>query len=370
MLQSIFLFCQFVSEIPAGILGDIFRKKTIILMGLVTLMATPLITFSAMYSSKGWGLAILISSFALEGIGNALLSGADDALFYEAMRFEGKDNVYGKVRGQVQLVSAIAVGVATFVGGGFYSIHPFLPYIAQAFMLLFSTIIIFTMKEERIRAVDDQKQSKAIRFLQSLSVFKEMIHSSNILFMFFFTAMIASTVNAIFALLPDYITELGFSSSENGAIFMVYSYIGGIVATQAYRLSKLNHKPLISVILGILVIGTVLQIQSNNLLFLIGMGLLYVIVDILDPIIMQMLNLWVKDESRVTFISGLSFSISLLTMISNLIISSVIVRYGMVKMVAMTSCFTIFMVIISYYLIFKGTQKSSNIRNFILRRRK
>lgn len=352
-LQSIFLLSQFASELPTGILSDIFRRKTIIFSGLLLLFLSPLVIISTLNFSSSVNFSLLIISFVLEGIGNALLSGSDDALFYEAIRFEGKEELYGKIRGRVQLISAISIGVATFFGGVLYSFNKIFPYIFQSIMLLFSVIVLLTIKDAHFAKghIEDMSGKQTLKSI--LSVFKEMIHSSNIWFMFLFTTIVVAVVNAIFSLLPNYVSNIGFSSSQNGAIFMVYSFVGGLVATQAYKLVKLNYKKLTILISLILLLGNVFQIQPNKYLFLLGICFLYIVVDILDPIVMQMLNLWVKDESRATFISGLSFCISLVTMIINPVIGFTVMKFGTINMLIFSSVGTVVMVTISYLLIMR-----------------
>ena len=102
-----------------------------------------------------------------------------------------------------------------------------------------------------------------------------------------------------------------------------------------------------------------LQIQSNSYIFLIGAGILYNIIDILDPIVMQMLNLWVKDEARATYISGLSFSISLMSMLLNPILGFLIQNIGMVYMLLLITLVTILMIIFAYYMIINSKKDKS-----------
>ncbi|BDZ29839.1 MFS transporter [Lactiplantibacillus sp. WILCCON 0030] len=358
-LQSLFLFSQFAAEIPSGILGDLFKKKSIVMTGLLILTISPLMLFSILLLTKTTGFIFLLISFIAEGVGNALLSGADDALFYEAIRDEGKEKQYGKIRGKMQLFTAIATGLATFLGGYFYSIQLFLPYLMQSLMLVLGLIVLLTIKNTNNPSQDNKEIDSSPSLMSILTVFKEMLNASNVFFMFIFTTLIVAMVNAVFSLLPAYVSKLGFSSAANGIIFMIFSFIGGIVATQAYRFSKLSYKKLILMISNLLVIGCLFQIQTNHYLFLLGIGMLYITVDILDPIVMEMLNLWVKDESRATFISGLSFSISLATMIVNPIIGFITQKFGTVYMLVQISIITILLVIMSYYLILKSKKRNS-----------
>lgn len=361
LVQSIFLFSQFFSEIPSGIIGDMFNNKTVIFSGLFLLAIAPLITVSSFFLPSNITLIILVISSVLEGIGNALISGADDALFYEGIRKDGNENDYGKIRGNMQFISSVVVGLATAIGGYLFSLNYALPYIFQSIFILGAVVVIVFTKENKVTKAESEQGEETLSgmFKNILSVFKDMVHSSNILFLFVFTILVTSVINAIFMLLPNYISNLGFDSSANGSVFMIYSLAGGLIATQAYRLTKMKFSSLTILIASLLFFATGLELQQNKYLFLIGAGILYIVLDILDPIVMQMLNLWVSDTSRATFISGLSFSISLMTMIINPIIGTSIQRYGTINMLISTSLVTIFMIFAAYYLIVKTKKKSS-----------
>ena len=360
--QSIFLFSQLVSEVPSGILGDRFSKKNIVLLGLVLLSITPLLTLSSILLMKDYVYYVILGAFVLEGVGNALLSGADDALFFESLRSEGKEESYGEIRGKLQLISALTLGIATFIGGGLYSITRYLPYFIQSFTLIGSMIIIISIPENQKHAIEDLNQNGVPKFKELFSVFHRLLKSTKILFMFAFTTVIVSAINAVFALLPDYFSKIGFSTSINGAMFMIYSIIGGIVATQAYKISKIRVSKLIMLLSLILMISIIFQILPFNATFIFSLLLLYIIIDILDPIIMEMLHLWVDDNSRATVISGLSFSISLVTMLVNPIIGVGIQIFNMRTTILLISCFMSIMILISYMLIEK-TKRSKKHEN-------
>ncbi|MDG3143159.1 MFS transporter [Streptococcus suis] len=355
--QSIFLFSQLISEVPSGILGDRFSKKKIVIVGLFLLSITPLLTLSSNLVTDEYVYYIILCSFVLEGVGNAFLSGADDALFFESLRSEGKEESYGKIRGKLQLISALTLGLATFVGGSLYAITRYLPYIIQSLTLLGSMIIIISISENQKYTRDNFNQNEGFKFKDLLSVFRRMLQSSRIFFMFVFTTVIVSTINVVFALLPDYFSKIGFSTSFNGAIFMAYSIIGGIVATQAYKISKIRVSKLILLISLILIISIVFQIIPFNSTFILSFLLLYIIIDILDPIIMEMLHLWVDDNFRATIISGLSFSISLVTMLINPVIGMGIQLFNMKMTILMISLFIVVMILISYVLIEKNKKR-------------
>ena len=72
-----------------------------------------------------------------------------------------------------------------------------------------------------------------------------------------------------------------------------------------------------------------------------------------------MLNLWVKDEARATYISGLSFSISLMSMLLNPILGFLIQNIGMVYMLLLITLVTILMIIFAYYMIINSKKDKS-----------
>ncbi|OFR90415.1 MFS transporter [Lacticaseibacillus zeae] len=355
-LQSLFLFSQFAFEIPSGVLSDLFKKKSVIAIGLFLLILSPLLMTSVNLTNHSLGFAVIVFAFILEGVGNALLSGADDALFFEAIRRDGLEKAYAKIRGRIQLISAIVTGIATFIGGYLYSLNEMSPYFFQAFMLLGAGGVIVSMKEEKSTVESVRVSSQYEKVKDILLVFDEVRRSANVLFLVVFTTLVVAMVNAIFSLLPSYVSDLGFTSSANGTIFMIFSFVGGFVATQAFRLTKVSYRTLSLIIIGLLSVGMILQVQSNAYIFLIGACLLYVTVDILDPIVMEMLNLWVKDSARATLISGLSFAVSLVTMIVNPLIGIVIQQWGTVLMLTVFSFFTVVMIAISYILIFRTSK--------------
>ena len=355
LLQSVFLLSQFASELPSGVLGDLFRKKAVIIWGLVLLTISPMVMISASLVGNDFMFTTLLGAFLLEGVGNALLSGADEALFFEAIRRDGRAKQYAKIRGEAQFIGAIVVGAATFLGGVLYAINRVLPYFFQSLMVAVAGLVIFSVREDKRVTATIEKVKEPSQVKNILTVFAEIKASTNVLSLFIFTALMSAMVNAIFAMLPAYFSKLGFSSSANGLIFMLFSF----VAAQAYRLTKVSSKTLALIVAGILGLGVILQMQASIYFFSAGVCLLYITVDILDPIVLEMLNLWVKDSARATLISGLSFATSLVTMLLNPLIGMLIQVYGTIPMLVMVSMFAIVMILFFVHFSLKSKPQES-----------
>ena len=145
-LQSVFLISQFLMEMPSGIFADMFKKRIVLLSGLILLAVSPMMVVFSKLVSPDINYILIFISFAFEGIGNALLSGTDDALFFECLKMQKKDREYVKVRGNVQLISSVAIGVSTVIGGILYSIYTFIPYILQTLVIIIVICFVFTIQ--------------------------------------------------------------------------------------------------------------------------------------------------------------------------------------------------------------------------------
>ena len=138
---------------------------------------------------------------------------------------------------------------------------------------------------------------------------------------------------------------------------MFYSLVGGVVATQAYRLSKTSFLNIILIFSVFSLVSLMFQIPNNSFLYIVGMCFIYVLVDVLDPIIMEILQLWVDDSSRATFLSSLSLSINLATIIMNPIIGALAINNGTKKMTEYISILIIIFTGILYIIFFEKKKK-------------
>ena len=350
LLQSIFSISQFLMEIPSGILGDSFKKKTITIVGVLLLIISPLIICSNFFMNSNISFYILGIAFVIEGIGRAFISGADDALFFEKIRDDGYADDYDKIRGKCQLISSISVGVATLLGTCLYSFNARLPYIGQSLALLCTIPIILSINENKVinpHTSKDEKPNSLKNMVLSISTIK---NSPQILFMAFFIIVTFAIINTVFGIIPNYMSEIGFTSVENGTVFMILSLIGGLVATQSYRFSNWSHGKLILLTSSMMAGSLLFVVFNNKVLTCIGFVLLYIIIDVLDPIAMKAFNIWVKDNIRATFLSLISFAISAMTMLLYPITGIIVQTYGMFVLLSIIDFGTIIMLVILYFL--------------------
>ena len=175
-------------------------------------------------------------------------------------------------------------------------------------------------------------------------------NSPQILFMAFFIIVTFAIINTVFGIIPNYMSEIGFTSVENGTVFMILSFIGGLVATQSYRFSNWSHGKLILLTSSMMASSLLFVVFNNKILTFIGFVLLYIIIDALDPIAMKAFNIWVEDNIRATFLSLISFAISAMTMLLYPITGIIVQTYGMFVLLSIIDFGTIIMLVILYFL--------------------
>lgn len=354
LLQSIFSLSQFIMEVPAGILGDKIKKKTILIIGLSLAIISQLTICSKYMFNVDIGFIGLGIGFMIEGIARAFISGADEALFFEALRENGFKEQYDKIVGKNRLFVAISLGLAALVGAVLYEVKPSLPYTGQIVMTIMAIIIVASIKEP-LSTTESKEQSTVKSILTNLADVK---NNPKMLYMIIYFAVITAVVNTLFGIMPDYINEIGFTPSQNGGIFLALSLISGIVASQAYRLSKSTYGKLVLITSICIGLGTFfICTETNKIIVFAGLALWYVTIDILDPIMMKVLNFYVEDDIRATFLSSVSFLTYAIMMILYPIIGASTQYMGMESTLITVTTVILMLSAISYMISLKYTKK-------------
>lgn len=111
ILQSWFAFWLFVLEVPTGSVADyIGRKHSVIIGALITALA--MIVYGTV---PHFGLFLLGEFFFALGV--ALISGADDALLYDSLKKEGKEEMSTAIFGRSHSINLSGMLTATLMGG-------------------------------------------------------------------------------------------------------------------------------------------------------------------------------------------------------------------------------------------------------------
>lgn len=145
LLQSWFSLWVFVLEIPTGAMADkIGRKHSIALGSLIVSLAV------LVYGSMPRYEIFLFAEF-LFAMGYALISGADEALIYDTLKEQGKENESIKILGRINSVHLLGILLAAPIGGIIatrYGINA--PMLASSIPLFIAALIGWSIPEPKI----------------------------------------------------------------------------------------------------------------------------------------------------------------------------------------------------------------------------
>jgi MFS family permease len=134
-----------LAEVPSGALADKFGRDKMIRIG--QLLIAGGILFQALNSSF---MPFFVGQ-AIMMVGFSLISGADEALFFEKLGFKRDSTKWRKLVTRGSQVAVTAGLIATALGGWLHTINPRAPWILTAFAFVIATYLIWPIKDTRLR---------------------------------------------------------------------------------------------------------------------------------------------------------------------------------------------------------------------------
>ena len=134
-----------LAEVPSGALADKFGRDRVVRSGQILAGGGLLI------QAAGSSFMPFFVGQAIMMVGVSLVSGADEALFFEKLKFKRKSTDWRKLvtRGsQIALVGAL---VATITGGWLYTINPRIPWVLNGLAFIAAALLIWRITDDRLR---------------------------------------------------------------------------------------------------------------------------------------------------------------------------------------------------------------------------
>ncbi len=130
------------AEVPSGVLADRFGRAKMVKIGLF-LIAT------GMFTQMMGGLALIFVGQAVVMVGAAFVSGADEALFFEKLKFETTSSHWRKLVTKCSQASLVGGLLATFLGGWLHMVDPRLPWALTGSAFVVAATTVLSMKDSR-----------------------------------------------------------------------------------------------------------------------------------------------------------------------------------------------------------------------------
>lgn len=151
-LIAIWAGAMMVLEIPSGIIADLWSRKKIIALSLI-LKAIGFIIWFLLPSFAGFAIG-----FIFWGFQEALCSGTTDALLYDFLKTQGREQEYEIQAGRGTLVSRIAIICSLLLGGWVFSRSPGITILLSSLSMVFSGLCILFITEAGHKAQGMDKE--------------------------------------------------------------------------------------------------------------------------------------------------------------------------------------------------------------------
>lgn len=205
LLEGIFHVTSMLMETPTGALADIFGRKASRLLGVVLALGSRvLMIFSGSFAMFAIAFAVTALSYNFE-------SGAGEALVYDSLLAEKKEDRYMKVAGRTELIYQ-STSILGLIAGGFAgSIKYEFAYCLAIVFGIAALVIGLLFKEP-----GGKKESRTLMPVlkaQYRESFKAMRESGRLLYLILFTGILSSSVTLSF-----YYLQIAWESGSMGTI--------------------------------------------------------------------------------------------------------------------------------------------------------
>lgn len=132
-----------LAEVPSGALADKFGRDKVVRLGQILAGSGLLI------QAAGSSFMPFFVGQAIMMVGIALISGADEALFFERLRFSKSSTDWRKLVTRGSQAALIGAVVATLAGGWLHTINPRIPWALNGLVFIIAALLIWSVKDNR-----------------------------------------------------------------------------------------------------------------------------------------------------------------------------------------------------------------------------
>ena len=308
LIESIMIFTIFVMEVPTGLLADRVGRKWSIFASTVLLASAEFIFIFA--RSFEWYVFIAL----LTGIGFAFASGAVEALVYDSLPSENREDAMKRAMGRVNSYSLIAFVVAPIIGGliiGDAAVENFIPAIALTVVaLLVGALVCLTLREPVVDS-SEAKTSSMTLLRDGVQLLRHHQRLRRLVMLIVFTTPITSSL--ITTLGPPYLTENDAAPFMAGVVLSLGSLLAAFTTRYAYKLEEwLGQARAIALL--ILLPGAMywlLAAVAGPAAIVLVMILMLGINDMKAPLFSAYQNALIESKNRATVLSLINMFLNL-----------------------------------------------------------
>lgn len=319
--EAVFSAVVLVAEVPSGWLSDLWRRRTVLMLGALFGMAG----LTTLLLAEGfWGATI---GQAIVGIAVALNSGTNTALLYDTLHEAGRESEYRRIEGNRHGYGIYGTGLACLCGGVLFTVHPKLPLLLDVLVLLAAMIAIAGVREP----VRYQRSVEKTMFRDMAATVRYALsgHPEITGIIMVSTVMLCTTKLMLWAQQPYY-QMLGIPVAWFGVILTAMYAGGGFAGQHGHRLDRMgSNRAALGLALTLLCGACVILAFTSSVwialpLFFIGilgyaMG---------QPRVHNAINIRVGPERRATILSTASLMVHILFIPASMVVGALTERGG------------------------------------------
>ncbi|MEM7079526.1 MAG: MFS transporter [Pseudomonadota bacterium] len=313
VLMVIWSASRLAFEVPSGVIGDMFTRRTILLIaGLIDAVAFAVWLIWPAFA--GFALGFVIWSLSI-----ALYSGTSEAYLYEAIEDPAD---YERLYGRSEAMAGAGLASALLLGGYAAQSGYTLPLIASIIAPLIATLImLFGLPHQHRRR--DQGAEENPKFLTVLASGYQHIRTSRRLTLF---VLIFATVPVTPWVFEEYIgvlmQELTLELVTIGYIYAGVWLARTVGSLLAHRMSDWRMTTVLLVFLAVMGFYTATTF-TTPLWLVLGLLLTHFMLGCMDVVLLAKIQNLAQDHNRATIVSLASMTVELFAMSSAILFGAI-----------------------------------------------
>jgi len=313
ILYIVIVVSMFLFEVPTGIFGDKYGRKTSIITGLVGWI---IFTIGLLFADSFWEFFFL---FILWGINVTFASGSDEAMIYDSLKQAKKQKEMQKHMGRIMsarfLPLVVIAPIGSIIAKDLTAFQFTLLILGNLMFTIIAFLISFSLVEPRVETGPHEIRSPVTLFKMSI---KHIRNSPKLVSMFINKTLILIPGSHIFGLLwQPYLKTSGISVALFGTLTAIASLIIFLLSRNIDKIeSKINGRKIIFYTGLLPLLAFVLGAYFENIIAALTFYfIIKITIWLRDPIFSQYMNEHIESHNRATVLSSLSMIDSLFDVI-------------------------------------------------------
>ena len=293
-----------IAEVPSGALADKFGRDKMVRLGQILTGAGLLI------QAAGSSFMPFFVGQSIMMIGVSFVSGADEALFFERLKFDRASRQWRKLLTRGSQVALIGTLTATVAGGWLHTINPRIPWVLTGASFIVSAILVWSVKDGRERASMQGFSTELKNYLINIkSGFAEFRLPKLWIYVPIIITVQGLFYTAGYGLLRMVLLDRFTFSPFLGSVVIASSSLItiGLLSLMHKYADRLSEKKVITFISLSAVAGLLLSLANIGMWGYVVILTLYAGEHVLYPFMSETINYHASENQRATILSVASF---------------------------------------------------------------